>query len=371
MIRAICRRLLVDGLHRGEQQNIADGGAVGEQHDQAVHAKAQAARGGQTVLQSVDVIVIHLSLAVGLNGLALGDLTLKTALLVDGVVQLAEGVAVLGAVDEVLKALGKGGIIRLALGKRTDLHGVVVDKGGLDQLVLNKGIEELGQNGTLGGNLGQLHMMLLGRGNGILVGLPVVEVHAGILLDSLDHSQALPVTHIDLLALIRDDHAAADLEGQALVQLLHQIHHAVEIGKGLIQLDAGEFGVVLGVHALVAEDAANLIHAVHAAHDQALEVQLGLDAQHHVHVQAVVMGVEGTGGGTDLKGGQDGGIHLQEALLVQIGADLLQDLAALDEGVLYLRVGDQVHIALTVTHLGIGQAVELLGQGAQIGRAHV
>ena len=32
--------LLVDGLHRGEQQNIADGGAVGEQHDQAVHAKA-------------------------------------------------------------------------------------------------------------------------------------------------------------------------------------------------------------------------------------------------------------------------------------------------------------------------------------------
>ena len=50
---------------------------------------------------------------------------------------------------------------------------------------------------------------------------------------------------------------------------------------------------------------------------------------------------------------------------VQIGADLLQDLAALDEGILHLGVGDQVHIALTVTHLGIGQAVELLGQGAQ------
>ena len=208
-------------------------------------------------------------------------------------------------------------------------------------------------------------MMLLGRGNGILVGLPVVEVHAGILLDSLHHGQALPVAHIDLLALIGNDHAAADLEGQALVQLFHQIHHAVEIGKGLVQLDAGKFGVVLGVHALVAEDAANLIHTVHAAHDQALEVQLSLNAQDHVHVQAVVVGVEGTGGGTDLKGGQDGGIHLQEALLVQIGADLLQDLAALDEGILHLGVGDQVHIALTITHLGIGQAVELFGQGAQ------
>ena len=32
--------LLVDGLHRGEQQNIADGGAVGEQHDQAIHTEA-------------------------------------------------------------------------------------------------------------------------------------------------------------------------------------------------------------------------------------------------------------------------------------------------------------------------------------------
>ena len=35
------------GFMRREQQNIADGGAVGEQHDQAVHTEAQAARGGR------------------------------------------------------------------------------------------------------------------------------------------------------------------------------------------------------------------------------------------------------------------------------------------------------------------------------------
>ena len=218
-------------------------------------------------------------------------------------------------------------------------------------------------------------MVLLGGGDGILVGLPVVEVYAGILLHGFHHGQALPVAHVDLLALIGDDHAAADLLGKALVQLLHQIHHAVEVGEGLIQLDAGELRVVLGVHALVAEDAAHLVHAVHAAHDQALEVQLGLNAQHHVHVQAVVMGVEGACGCADLEGGQDGGVHLQEALLVQIGADLLQDLAALHEGVLHLGVCDQVHVALTVTHLGVGQAVELLGaqalgQQGQLGGAH-
>ena len=122
---------------------------------------------------------------------------------------------------------------------------------------------------------------------------------------------------------------------------------------------------MLGVHALVAEDAAHLVHTVHAAHDEALQVQLRLDAEHHVHVQAVVMGVEGTCGRTDLERGQDGGIDLQEALLVQISTNLLQDLAALDKGLLDLGVCDEVNIALTITHLGIGQAVELLGQGAK------
>ena len=105
------RKSLVDGLHRREQQHIADGGAVGEQHHQTVHAEAQTARGRQAVLQCVDVVVVHLCLALGLQRLALGHLTLEAALLVDGVVQLAEGVAVLGAVDEILKALGEGGII--------------------------------------------------------------------------------------------------------------------------------------------------------------------------------------------------------------------------------------------------------------------
>ena len=104
------RSLVRFRAHRGEQQHIADGGAVGEQHHQTVHAEAQTARGGQAVLQCVHVVVVHLCLAVGLDGLALGHLTLKAALLVDGIVQLAEGVAVLGAVDEILKALGEGGV---------------------------------------------------------------------------------------------------------------------------------------------------------------------------------------------------------------------------------------------------------------------
>ena len=52
--------------------------------------------------------------------------------------------------------------------------------------------------------------------------------------------------------------------------------------------------------------------------------------------------------------GQDGGIHLQEALLVQIGANLLQDLAALDEGipVSYTHLDDPDGITATLYPAG-------------------
>ena len=78
-----------------------------------------------------------------------------------------------------------------------------------------------------------------------------------------------------------------------------------------------------------------------------------------------MVGVEGAGGRTDLKRGQNRCVDLQEALLVQVGTDLLQNQAALDEGVLDLGVDDEVNIALTVAGLAVGQAVELLGQGKQ------
>ena len=152
-------------------------------------------------------IGLHPSNIVGLNGvmhdliadgnsvvLVDHDTQVLAGLLVDGVVQLAECVAVLGAVDEILKALGEGPGRWASFGQRADLDGVVIDEGGLDELILDKGVEELGQDRALCRDLGQLYMMLLGGSDGILVGFPVVEVNAGILLDGLDHRQAFPVT---------------------------------------------------------------------------------------------------------------------------------------------------------------------------------
>ena len=103
------RRLLLDRLHGGEEQHVADGGAVGQQHHQTVEAEAQAARGGHAVLEGVDEVLIHL----GIDALRLarGNLLFETAALIDRIVQLGEGVAHLVAVDEELEALGEGGIL--------------------------------------------------------------------------------------------------------------------------------------------------------------------------------------------------------------------------------------------------------------------
>ena len=72
--------LVVQGLHRREEEDIADGGAVGKQHDQAVDAEAQAARGGHAVFQRGDVSRSPLwALQSGSLRLALGDLAAQSA----------------------------------------------------------------------------------------------------------------------------------------------------------------------------------------------------------------------------------------------------------------------------------------------------
>ena len=307
----------------------------------------------------------------GVKGPALSHLPLEALALIDGIVQLGEGVAELGGVDEILKPFGKSGIVRLALGKGADLHGVIVDEGGLDQLLLHEGVKELGQDGAPGGDLGQLNIVGFGAGDGVFVGLPVPEVHAGIFLYRIDHGQPFPVSQIDLMALIRHHQTAADLLGHLLHHLFHQVHHAVEIGIGLVDLDGGELRIVLGVHSLIAEDAANLVNALHTAHDQAFQIKLRLDAQDHIHVQRVVVRIEGLGGGADLKGRQNRSIDLQETAAVKKSTQLPQNAAALDEGLLHLGIDDQVHVALTIAELPVRHAVKLFGQGPErLGQQH-
>ena len=158
---------------------------------------------------------------------------------------------------------------------------------------------------------------------------------------------------------------AQDLLGSAGENALQNVHHAVQIGEGLIQLAGGELGVVLGVHALVAEDASHLVHPLQAAHDEPLQVQLRGDAHIHVDVLRVVMGDEGTGVGAAGDGAENGGLHLHKAQIVQIAAQKRHEPAADLKVSLALGVHDEIHIPLTVAHLLVREAVELLRQGLQ------
>ena len=159
--------------------------------------------------------------------------------------------------------------------------------------------------------------------------------------------------------------AAADLARDGLEEPLGQALHALQVGVGAVGLHGGELGVVGQVHALVAELAADLVHPLHAAHDQALEGKLGRDAQVEVAVERVEVGHEGLGVGAAEDGVHHRRLDLHVAVGLHVAADVGDDLAALAEGFAHLGVHDQVHVALAVAHLAVREAVELLGQGPQ------
>ena len=354
------------GLHRGEEYDVPDGVAAGEEHDAAVYAYAQAARGGHAVLEGVyEVVIHHAGLVVALG--AELDLLFKALALVDGVVELGEGVAHLAAADEELEALREARVLGTALGERRDVDGVHSDEGGLDHEVLDLLVVALVESVAPGGLLAvHVDAYGLGRRDGLRVVVDGHEVHAEVLLYRLGHGHPRPAGgQGDVLALPIQLIGAEYLLRRAGEQVLKEVHHVVEVGVGLIELDGGELRVVAGVHALVAEDAAYLVDALYAADDEALEVQLRGDAHVHVDVQRVVVGDEGPGRGAAGDGVEHRGLDLHEPARVQEAADVADELAADLKVAAALVAHDEVDVALAVLELDVGHAVELLGQGAQ------
>ena len=130
-------------------------------------------------------------------------------------------------------------------------------------------------------------------------------------------------------ALPHDDLSGADhLRGQGRDHVLHQLHDGVVVHVGPVQLHHGELGVVDQRDALVAEVLADLEDAIESSHQQPLEIQLGRDAQVEVGVERVVVGHERAGQGPTGQGLQNGGLHLDEPLRLQIAAHGRDQLAA-------------------------------------------
>ncbi len=142
-------------------------------------------------------------------------------------------------------------------------------------------------------------------------------------------------------------------------------HHVVVVHVGLVGLEHRELGIVLEAHALVAEVLAHLVDAVDAADDAALEVQLGGDAQVEVALELVVVRDERPRQSAAVERLEHGRLDLDEAAPVEELADRADDAGALDEHLAGLVVDHEVEVAPAVAGLDVGEAVELLGHGAQ------
>ena len=106
-------------------------------------------------------------------------------------------------------------------------------------------------------------------------------------------------------------------------------------------------------------------HALHAAHDQPLEMQLQSHAQVKLPVQRVMTGNEWAGGGAAGYGLHDRRFHLHEAPAAEKLPQRRGYAGAALEHFSGLAVHDQVHVTAPIALLAVGQPVELLRQRAQ------
>ena len=116
-----------------EEKDVADGRAVGQEHDQAVNANAQAACRRQAVFQSTAVVFIHLMRFV-IAAFPFFHLFDEAVALVDGVIQFRETVCQLTAVDKGFETISQERIIAVLFGERRNFQGMTGDDGRLDEV---------------------------------------------------------------------------------------------------------------------------------------------------------------------------------------------------------------------------------------------
>ena len=98
--------------HR-EEDDVPDGGLVGEDHDEAVDPHPHTAGGRHPVLHGPDVVLVDLVCLV-VAARAESGLALETTPLVHRVIELGEGVGDLLPGDEELESLGEPGLAPVA-----------------------------------------------------------------------------------------------------------------------------------------------------------------------------------------------------------------------------------------------------------------
>src|SRR5579875_3643841 len=155
------------------------------------------------------------------------------------------------------------------------------------------------------------------------------------------------------------------MDGGVHDHLFGQVHHVVVVGVGHIELEHRELGRVLAVDAFVAEILGDLVDALEAPDQQALEIQLVGDPKIEGLIKRVVMRREGAGSRAAIERLQRGRLDFEKA-------PQSVDRARADDGDLPASfVAEQVGVALAKASLGVGETVPLLGRRIDRLRQHL
>lgn len=180
-------------------------------------------------------------------------------------------------------------------------------------------------------------------------------------LDGVGHCDALErclerygvVADLDLCG-------AVDVHADLFEHVLHKPHHPVVVFVGHIHFHAGEFRVVGAVHSFVAEVFGEFIDAVESAYDETLQIKFVGDTQIEGYVKRVVVCNEGASCSSARDRLKNRGLDFHQSVTVEVFPHGVEDLVALDEDFLHLRIHHKVYIALTVALLRIGEGVVCL-----------
>mmetsp|Transcript_13985 Transcript_13985/g.41160 ORF Transcript_13985/g.41160 Transcript_13985/m.41160 type:complete len:210 (-) Transcript_13985:468-1097(-) len=162
---------------------------------------------------------------------------------------------------------------------------------------------------------------------------------------------------------------AGELEHHGGEELLRELHEVVVVRIGPVELTGGELRVVRHVDALVPKEPANLVDAVEAADHQHLEVELGGYPHVELAVQLVVVGLEGPRRGAAGHHVEDGRLHLDEGVKVEVAPQVVDRARAHEEDVARRPVHEEVQVALPVPKLLIREAT--LGEEVQARGEHL
>ena len=183
------------------------------------------------------------------------------------------------------------------------------------------------------------------------------------LLERVDEPEALPRRgEIHVVAAELDLRRADRVHGDGGHQLLDARHRVRVVGKRLVPLEHRELGLVLVGDALVAEVLADLVDLLEPADDQALEVELGGDAQVEVGVELVRVRDERVGERAAVARLEHRRLDLDEPGLVEVAADGGDHAAPEHERPPRVLVDEQVEVALAVARLRVHEPVVGVGQ---------